>query len=169
VILGYCVDQRWGGHFDVYYAKKQHLQALDNVFHLLDGQGIARYPNDLATAIDTVGNKGGQECQTSYFRCKWFRNGNLHITFERLDLVQEINKRAGASGLATYEPTGAAIVPADRRAGGNNDGASVRQSEDEVGAGANAPTGPDVTAGSADAAAASPDVPPAQVPGTRAA
>lgn len=169
VILGFCVDQRWGGHYDVYYAKKQHLQALDNVFHLLDGKGVSRYPNDLVTAIDTAGNRGGQECQTPYFQCKWFRNGNLHVTFKRLDLVKEINKRAGASGLATYEPTGAEIVPADRGAGGNDDGDSATEQAGEMVAGTDSEIGAGAAAGPDDAAAAGPDVPSAQVPGTRAA
>jgi hypothetical protein len=119
VILGYCVDETWRGRFDVYYGKRQHLQALDNVFHLLDGQGVSRYPHDLVTAMNATGQKGGQACETDYFRCKWFRNGNLHITFKRIDLVTEINKRAGASGLNTYEPREPGIVPVGPAAGGN--------------------------------------------------
>ncbi|WP_459933881.1 DUF4942 domain-containing protein [Fundidesulfovibrio butyratiphilus] len=36
-------------------------------------------------------------CETSYFQCKWFKNGNLHIVFKRLDLLEKLN-RIGAGG-----------------------------------------------------------------------
>ncbi len=170
VILGYCVDQRWGGHFDVYYGKKQHLQALDNVFHLLDGKGIARYPNDLVTAIDTEGAKGLQECQTPYFKCQWFRNGNLHVTFKRMDLVTEINQRAGASGLNEYDPKGAAIVPAGGGPGGQDDGEHDERQNPEDRPDVDAGAGPDDRArpGLPGPQADLP-VPPVQDLGTRAA
>jgi hypothetical protein len=146
VILGYCMERPWGRRFCVQYGKEQHLHALDNVFHLLDGRGIARYPNDLVTTLRTCGDQGLQECETEYFACKWFGNGNLHITFKRMDLVQEINKRAGASGLADYQPHDAEIVPvSDFGTGGNDD--DDEESHSEAGAGRDAGAGPDDPAG----------------------
>jgi hypothetical protein len=152
VILGYCVDRPWGGRYDVRYEMRQRLHALDNVFHLLDGQGIARYPNDLVTAINTAGDKGGTMCETAYFSCKWFNNGNLHVTFSRLDLVKELNKRAGASGLADYQPQDAGIVPVSGPgAGGNGDGDPDEPGEDQALSGADAGVDAGTAAGSGGA------------------
>jgi hypothetical protein len=30
---------------------------------------------------------------------KWYKNGNCHIEFKRMDLVAELNKRAGGNRL----------------------------------------------------------------------
>ena len=79
-----------------YYWEKYYI-ALDNVFHLLDGQGVSKYPGQLVGAIREAGKKG--ECETPYFRCKWFRNRNLHIEMKRNDLVQKLNQLAGSDKL----------------------------------------------------------------------
>ena len=76
--------------------RERYLRALDNVFHLLDGQGVSKYPTDLCTVINDALRRGHESCDTPYFSCKWFRNTNLHITFKRLDLVQALNKLAGS-------------------------------------------------------------------------
>lgn len=34
---------------------------------------------------------------------KWFKNGNMHIVFKRMDLVREINKIAGCDKLDSKE------------------------------------------------------------------
>jgi hypothetical protein len=74
----------------------QRLRALDNVFHHLDGKRPPQYPGTLVTTInDAVRNRGIRECETESFACKWFGNGNLHVTFKRLDLLKELNRRGG--------------------------------------------------------------------------
>jgi len=76
--------------------KRQYLQALDNVFHLLDGKGVAKYPFNLPTLLgDKIRNTRDTTLETPYFSCKWFKNGNLHLKLKRLDLVQQINQKAG--------------------------------------------------------------------------
>jgi len=170
VILGYCVDQPWGHHYHVYYGKYQHLQALDNVFHLLDGHGIARHPNDIVTAINAAGDDGGQQCETEYFQCKWYANGNLHITFKRLDLVKELNKHAGARGLNQCPPQdGHQIVPGGTATGGSGNGdhdrEQDRESDRESGAGPVVEAGPGPAPGPGAAPATGGDVPPVEEPG----
>ena len=97
VIVSYAFDTQYGCYLNSH--KEPFLQALDNVFHLLDGKGVARYPNNLLTAIETARHKHEWFCETEYFKCKWFKVGTLHIDFQRLDLVDELNKRAGGGGL----------------------------------------------------------------------
>ncbi|MBN1514063.1 MAG: DUF4942 domain-containing protein, partial [Phycisphaerae bacterium] len=170
VILGCVMERPWGGHFTVRYDKQQKLHALDNVFHLLDGQGVARYPHDLVTALRAAGDGGSQACETEYFACKWFCNGNLHLTFKRMDLVKELNRRAGASGLNEYTPTDGQIVPAGAGCGGNgdddnDDNAPAR----EAGPGADLGPGADAAAGSGRAeAAAGPALPALETGGAGA-
>jgi hypothetical protein len=67
--------------------RKDKLKDLDNIFHLLDGKGAVKYPGDLVTIIE--GNEN-QEAETEYFAAKWFKNGNLHITFKRMDLADKL-------------------------------------------------------------------------------
>jgi hypothetical protein len=97
VIVSYAFDTQYGCRLN--YHKEPFIQALDNVFHLLDGKGVARYPDNLVTAIETALRKHEWCCETEYFKCKWFKVGTLHIDFQRLDLVDELNKRAGGGGL----------------------------------------------------------------------
>lgn len=78
---------------------KQMVNELDNVFHLLDGKGLARYPKNAVTAIEDAIKKKEWNTETTYFKFKWFKNGNLHITFKRLDLLRELNKKAGENKL----------------------------------------------------------------------
>lgn len=68
-----------------YYEK---LRDLDNIFHSMDGVGIAHYPDDLKTVIES--SKGSGCCETDYFRCKWYKNGNLHVEFKRMDLMNQL-------------------------------------------------------------------------------
>jgi hypothetical protein len=44
---------------------------------------------------------GQWECATNYFRAKWFKNGNAHLEFLRLDLLRELNAKAGEGLLKT--------------------------------------------------------------------
>lgn len=81
----------------VSYHHEKYFRALDNVFHLLDGKGVAKHPGNLVTAISTAGQAG--KCETPYFSCKWFKNGNIHIQFLRMDLVERLNVMAGGDKL----------------------------------------------------------------------
>ena len=58
--------------------------------------GAPKVENELKAAICASPNGTGE---TRWFRFRCFRNGNLHLTFTRPDLVHEINRIGGASGL----------------------------------------------------------------------
>ncbi len=67
------------------------VQTVDRSFHLLDGKGVPHYPNDLLTKIEEACHQNSQFVETDYFKCGLYRNGNLHIEFKRLDLVEKLN------------------------------------------------------------------------------
>jgi hypothetical protein len=108
VVLSYAVEGKWKGGFEVRYARRDQLRALDNAFHALDGKGTVHTHNgplyDAIYATTSDRNTG----ETEYFRFRCFRNHNLHIEFRRLDLVDRLNAVAG----------GMRLRPADLRPGG---------------------------------------------------
>jgi hypothetical protein len=105
----------YDAHFDYWsvgFSYQQEVHALDNIFHLLDGKGISRYPDDLYTIISQAINKKQTECETEYFHCRWYKKGTIHITLKREDLVKEYNRRIGRMQLKEREAgTHEAIVP----------------------------------------------------------
>jgi len=93
VILTWKVElNHWGKYpYEVMYRSADKLRALDRVFHLLDGKGVPEgYNSPLIDAINTSPDGKGK---TEYFRFQCFKNNNLHIWFERDDLVDELNRR----------------------------------------------------------------------------
>lgn len=101
VIIVGGMNSNWMGGYpkEINYYRRKHFQALDNVFHLLDGKGVAKHPDDLVTQIAVAGRDGKACCETEYFRCNWYKNSNLHIEFRRPDLVTALNKLAGSGQL----------------------------------------------------------------------
>ncbi len=78
---------------------ERNLAALDNCFHLLDGRGVAKYPEDAVTKInEAIGDKQW-ECETEYFAFHRYKKDSMHICFRRLDLVRRLNKLAGGNRL----------------------------------------------------------------------
>lgn len=99
VILNYMADTSCGGCHINYHSAEQRLRCIDNVFHLLDGQGPIKWPGDLVTIVREAMQNKQWACETGYFECKWFKKGSMHIKFKRMDLVKELNKRAGGNRL----------------------------------------------------------------------
>jgi hypothetical protein len=90
VILINRVERCWNGKtYRPNHYRQQELTALDGVFHLLDGKGAMReHQGPLCKAIEASADGRGE---TVYFAFKCFKNGNLHLTMKRLDLVKELN------------------------------------------------------------------------------
>ena len=93
VILTWAVDS-----WSIKSGMTQSLRALDNVFHRLDGKGSPKYPDDLVTALTEAIRKKAPVAETPYFRCKWYKNGNLHVEFRRSDLLTRLNQLGGDHG-----------------------------------------------------------------------
>jgi Domain of unknown function (DUF4942) len=85
--------------FNHYGRGEQSIIALDKVFHLIEGKGIPRHPTDLLTIMRQAARDGETGVKTEYFKMKWFKNGNLHIEFLRLDLLRKLNAIAGKAML----------------------------------------------------------------------
>jgi hypothetical protein len=94
VILPNVVRISYGGGFDVNTYYQDDVRQLDNVFSLLDGQGpVKTYRGSLGDAIFESGRPGKGE--TKYFAFQCCKNGNLHLTFKRMDLVEKLNLKCG--------------------------------------------------------------------------
>lgn len=78
------------------YSEKR-LTALENVFSALDGKGQITKAHWSAISIALRENKRASE--TPYFKFQAFRNGNLHITMKREDLLARFNQIAGGRRL----------------------------------------------------------------------
>jgi len=97
-ILNYIIDNNYG-FITLSYSGRRNLTSLDNCFHLLDGKGVAKYPDDAVTIMNSAIGDKKWECETEYFAFRWYKKGSLHIRFKRLDLVRRLNKLAGGNSL----------------------------------------------------------------------
>jgi hypothetical protein len=95
----------WSGWRVCYGGAEDHLSALENVFTSLDGKGCVTktHYSAISTAIKAAPKAETCEGETPYFKFRGFRNGNLHITFKRPDLVKRFNQIAGGARLTPAE------------------------------------------------------------------
>lgn len=100
-ILPSVVSIDWG-RWRVSYHYRQHLIALENVFNGLAGNGEICKANQslLHTAIEASTTGEGE---TDMFAFRACRNGNLHLSFKRPDLLTRFNQIAGGKRLRPAE------------------------------------------------------------------
>lgn len=79
----------------VAFGYEKHLWAMDNLFRLLDGKPVPKYPDDLVTTINTACQQNRDSAENDYARFRWYKKGSMHIEFKRLDLVAKLNEIAG--------------------------------------------------------------------------
>ena len=77
------------------YEKCNQLDDLIRVQAVLDGKPEPDHRGGVSSALSKAGlngygGKAGQ-CETEYLAIRTFKNGNGHITFKRLDLVDKMN------------------------------------------------------------------------------
>lgn len=99
VIKNYIFSLSWSGSLMINYAYEKELKALENVFTLLDGKGIKKYPKDIVTGIKEACQDNKCFYEDEYFNLKWYKKGTLHIDFKRDDLLSKLNKIGGDSSL----------------------------------------------------------------------
>lgn len=77
-------------HYDKFRVTQTHtVGTIDRAFHVMDGQTILNgYQSEL---VDTINDAEAGEGSTKYFKFKAHKNGNLHLTFLRPDLVRQLN------------------------------------------------------------------------------
>jgi len=88
----------YGLRLSSYY--EQHAISVERVFQALDGQGsIAKsHWSELHGAIE-ASKATGYRGETTWFRFKACKNGNLHLEVKRLDLLKRLNEIAGGMTL----------------------------------------------------------------------
>lgn len=82
-------QQRW---LSLGHGKSDHLDDLDRVFHLLDSKPEPDHRNAWWQRLNSLDDRAGGERAGEYFAVRWFLNGNGHLTFKRLDLVDQMNR-----------------------------------------------------------------------------
>lgn len=99
VILGWIIETGYGASkYRVNYRRTQHLMALENVFHALDGKGMVSKTgrSELQMAIESSPTGKGN---TDLFVFTAHKNGNMHLEFLRPDLLKKFNMMAGGMRL----------------------------------------------------------------------
>jgi hypothetical protein len=92
IILSGYIEHGWSRErpHRVNHYREDQLRQIEKVFFMLDGQPLPHRPNDIVTQI----NEGILE--TPYFSMKAFPGATtLHVKFKRMDLVRDLNARAG--------------------------------------------------------------------------
>lgn len=106
-VIKYGIECPWNseGNWRITYHYEQNFIALDKAFHTLDGAPVPSntYNMPLADAIRSCTWEIPQG-STEYFSFKLYKNGNIHITFLRPDLVREFNRVAGGEMLKEGNP-----------------------------------------------------------------
>lgn len=96
---------RFGGFG--YYGQREEIQDIDRVFHVLDGKAPPETSN-AADVIEAALKRDELMVETVYFSVRMFPvNGNLHLKFKRLDLVDKVNDIIAKHGDG--------LLPDDRR------------------------------------------------------
>lgn len=103
IIRPWMVDPEYGrtGKFRVKYDQTRHVTALDNIFHRLDGKGVP--PGYQGPLCDAINTSPDGTFRTEYFAGTCHKNGNIHLTFLRQDLLDKFNEIAGRNRLPEPE------------------------------------------------------------------
>lgn len=105
-ILDWMISSwKWHGKLEnpsLNYRNEQKLRSLDNAFSLMDGCGPAMAPYDSITILKQAIKDRTINCETKYFKYKWYMKGSLHVEFKRMDLVAKMNA-IGGKGLLNKE------------------------------------------------------------------
>jgi hypothetical protein len=97
IIIPGILEHDYGEGMRVKSYYDNDVVGIDKVFSALDGCGIPDgYKSPLVDAINT--SKGAMGGSTTYFSFRCHHNGNLHLVFKRMDLVDLLNRKAGYSG-----------------------------------------------------------------------
>lgn len=91
------------------HKKANELDDLLRVLHILDGKPEPDSRRGMYSALSQARQSGGNEVDGEYLTVKFFKNGNGHVTFKRLDLVDRMN------GIIAKHYPGALAAPREER------------------------------------------------------
>jgi hypothetical protein len=108
--------ERYGKGYHIRSHQNARWAALENVFTALDGRGQVN--KDHRPAIELALEAGGWSgrAKTDLFEVRAFKNGNVHLRFLRLDLLQRFNQVAGGARLASKPEDDPSYARRQRRA-----------------------------------------------------
>lgn len=90
VILDRVLSAHGGWSF--YSSGRERIADLDRIFHILDGKEPKDHRGDASSRVYTASSAKLSETETDYFTFKLYQNGNVHMVFKRLDLVDKANQ-----------------------------------------------------------------------------
>jgi hypothetical protein len=73
------------------YGRRETVNDLERCFAVLDGKAFP-IVNGIADAISSAHRDKQDTAENEYFKARWYGNGNLHLEFKRLDLVDRVNR-----------------------------------------------------------------------------
>lgn len=104
VIVCYVAELSYKRGLKVNYSRRAEVDALGNALSMLAGRGVRKSRAEKEEDRKLVGSyadawshdwEAGRVYEDEFLTAKPFANGNVHITFKRTDLVEQINQ-AGA-------------------------------------------------------------------------
>ena len=90
IILGYAIDSDYRGGCRFRYEKTATINDLERCFLILDGKTTKEHGQQCTHQIGSW--KYGEKLTTDYMVFMPYQNGNVHITFTRPELVDQVNR-----------------------------------------------------------------------------
>lgn len=90
VIMSWMIRPSYRRGLAIQYNGADKLNDLDRVFQTLDDKTFQ--PRALESAMNAAFEQG-QVFESDYYRARAFKNGNLHLEFKRLDLLDKVNEK----------------------------------------------------------------------------
>ena len=89
-VITYMVSLAHGGGLEIRYGQSSdRLNDIDRVFKTLDEKPFT--PRSLEVEMNAALKKH-EVFENEYYRARGFRNGNMHLEFKRLDLLEKVNE-----------------------------------------------------------------------------
>lgn len=88
VIISWMIGPSYRRGLAIKYTASDKLNDIDRVFQTLDEKPFQ--PRSLESAMNAAFELG-QVFESEYYRAKAFKNGNMHLEFKRLDLLEKVN------------------------------------------------------------------------------
>ena len=93
VVMGWMIGPSYRRGLQIRHGSSDKLNDLDRVFVTLDGKQFQA--RTLESAMNAA-FEDGQVFESDYYRAKAFKNGNMHLEFKRLDLLDKVNEEIAA-------------------------------------------------------------------------
>lgn len=89
IIVGWWASKDWVARLYVNHHRSTEINDMDRVFKTLAGE--KHHQRSLETEINAKWSKG-EIFEDDYYQIKGFKNGNAHVKFKRLDLLEKANE-----------------------------------------------------------------------------